>query len=146
MIGAAAVAEVLGGEETLHMRVRSAQELEAVVQRGLPVAALGQVVQRASANPDTRRALVAALIPEATLKRRRQRRVFTAAESERLERLARVVALATDAFGDAGDARQFLETAHPLLEGRSPAEAARTELGARRVEEILGRMTHGLPV
>jgi hypothetical protein len=47
-------------------------------------------------------------------------RVFTAAESERLERLARVVALATDAFGDADDARQFLETARPLLEGRAP--------------------------
>ena len=146
MIGAAAVAEVMGGEHTLHVRVRSAQDLEAAVQRGLPVATLGHIVERASANPDTRRALVAALIPEATLKRRRLGRTFTAAESERLERLARVVALATDAFGDEADARRFLETPHPLLEDRSPAEAARTELGARRVEEILGRMTHGVAV
>lgn len=146
MIGAAAIAEVMGGEDTLHTRVRSVQELEAVVQRGLPVATLGQIVRRASANPDTRRALVAALIPEATLKRRRRRRVFTAAESERLERLARVVALATDAFGDDDEARLFLETPHPLLENRSPAAAARTEIGARRVEELLGRITFGIPV
>ena len=146
MIGAAAIAAIMGGEATLRVQVRRARDLEAVVQRGLPVETLGEIVQRVSANPETRRALVAALIPEATLKRRRQGQLFTATESERLERLARVVALANDAFGDETDARLFLETSHPLLEGRSPAEAARTELGARRVEEILGRMTYGVAV
>lgn len=144
MIGAAAIAAVMGGEQTLNTRVRSAQELEAVVQQGLPIATLKYIVAQASDNPTTRRALTDALIPEATRKRRS--RVFTPAESERLERLARVIAFAGDAFGDDGDARLFLGQAHPLLEGRTPAEAARTELGARRVEEILGRMTYGVAV
>lgn len=36
-----------------------------------------------------------------------------------------------------GDAREFLSTPHPKLEGRTSLDVALTELGARRVEELL---------
>ena len=144
MVDAATVAEIMGGEQTLRVRVRSSGDLESAVRRGLPKAALRRIVERATRNPATRRSLMTSIVPPATYKRRRT--AFTATESERMERLARVVALAVDAFGDEDDARLFLETPHPLLEDRTPLDAARSELGARRVEEVLGRMQYGIAV
>jgi uncharacterized protein (DUF2384 family) len=35
-------------------------------------------------------------------------------------------------------------TAHPLLGGNKPLDVAMTELGARRVEELLWRLFYGM--
>jgi uncharacterized protein (DUF2384 family) len=35
---------------------------------------------------------------------------------------------------------------HPELQGKTPFDAALTEVGGRRVEEIIERALHGLPV
>lgn len=56
------------------------------------------------------------------------------------------MALAEAAFGSPQDARRFLAAPHPELDGDRPIDAARTELGARQIEEILWRMEYGLPV
>jgi uncharacterized protein (DUF2384 family) len=48
-------------------------------------------------------------------------------------------------WGDRSDARRFMTTPHPALRGRTPLDAALTELGARHVEEILDKIFHGLP-
>ncbi|MGH6809263.1 MAG: antitoxin Xre/MbcA/ParS toxin-binding domain-containing protein [Ensifer adhaerens] len=45
---------------------------------------------------------------------------------------------------DEEDARAFLNAAHPLLGGSKPLDAAMTELGARRVEELLRRLSYGM--
>jgi uncharacterized protein (DUF2384 family) len=34
---------------------------------------------------------------------------------------------------------------HPLLDGRTPLDVAMTELGARRVEELLWKLFYGVP-
>jgi uncharacterized protein (DUF2384 family) len=39
-----------------------------------------------------------------------------------------------------------MTTPHPLLEGRAPIEVAETELGARRVEDVLAALEYALPV
>lgn len=118
-------------------------ELEARVRDGLPKSALRAGVERAVGGADARRTLLARIIPEATYKRRRDR--LTPDESEKAERLARVVATATYVWDDAEDARAFLATPHALLEGRTPLDVALTELGARRVEELLWQLFYGLP-
>ncbi|HEX5724321.1 MAG TPA: MbcA/ParS/Xre antitoxin family protein, partial [Longimicrobiaceae bacterium] len=83
------------------------------------------------------------LVPRAT--RGRRRAALKPAESERVERLARVMALAEQVWEDTDDARAFLTAAHPLLDGRAPLELARTELGARQVEELLWKLEYSLP-
>jgi len=82
------------------------------------------------------------VVPEATYKRRAR---LTPAQSERTERLARVIATAEHVWGNRADAQAWLGKTHPELEGRSPLEAAMTELGARRAEELLGRLFYGIP-
>jgi putative toxin-antitoxin system antitoxin component (TIGR02293 family) len=104
---------------------------------------LKEGVEHATRSAEERRALLARIVPEATFKRRRYK--LSSDESEKTERLARIVATARYVWDDEADTREFLNTGHPLLEGRTPVEVALTELGARRVEELLWRLFYGLP-
>jgi len=83
------------------------------------------------------------VVPEATYKRRTR---LTPSESERTERLARVIAAAEYVWNDRDDAREWLTKPHPELENRPPLEAALTELGARRAEEVLDRLFYAFPL
>lgn len=135
--------EAVAGVMELQPIPHSLAELEARVRDGLPKSALRAGVEHATHGADARRALQARIIPEATYKRRRDR--LTPDESEKTERLARIVASASYAWNDEEDAREFLATPHPELEGRAPLDVALTELGARLVEELLWKLYYGLP-
>jgi len=126
------IADVMGGVAILGSSVHSAHDLEAVVETGLPKQALRLTLGRACASAKEARNMLYRVVPEATYKRRAR---LTPAQSERTERLARVIATAEHVWGKT----------HPELEGRSPLEAAMTELGARRAEELLGRLFYGIP-
>ena len=66
-------------------------------------------------------------------------------ESERLLRVSRVFERATALFdGDPADARRWLETPLPVLGDRRPLDMAMTEPGARGVEDLIGRIGHGI--
>ena len=143
MVIASRIADVLGGQHILGRRLGSIGALNDAVSRGLPKAALRQTASRIFAGKTEQKQLMNRIVPEATFKRRRDR--LSAAESERTERMARVVATAEFTWDSVKDARRFLTTAHPALGGKTPIDAAMTELGARQVEEILGKIFHGLP-
>jgi putative toxin-antitoxin system antitoxin component (TIGR02293 family) len=86
------------------------------------------------------------IISKATLSRRNRtaKRRLSREESDRLVRLARLWAFAVDVWGSAPAARRFLSEPHPLLGGRVPLDVAtETEIGARTVEELLGRLKYG---
>lgn len=121
---------------------RSFAELDDQVAEGLPKTALKAGVERLGRNTEERRALLHRLVPEATLKRRRER--LSAAESERTERIARVFATARHVWGADEEALAFLYAPHGMLGGRMPIEVALTELGARRVEALLWRLFYGI--
>lgn len=65
--------------------------------------------------------------------------------SERLDRLARMTALAEEVWEDPELAHEFLTSPQPQLGGARPADLARSDLGARQVEELLHRTQHSLP-
>ena len=134
---------VLGGQRVLGKTVTSLLELNDAVERGLPKATLRIVVQRVFPDASDQRAMMHRIVPEATYKRRRER--LSPAESERTERLARVVAIAEEVWQDRDQARRFLTTPHPEIGGKTPVDAALTELGARQAEEVMARIVYGLP-
>lgn len=138
------IAEVLGGQETLGRPVRSLYELSDVVEHGLPKRALKATASHVYDDAASQREFMYRVVPEATYKRRRER--LSPAESERTERLARVVALAEFVWDEPRAAREFLTRAHPLLRRRAPIDVALTEIGARMVEQLLVKVFHGLPV
>ena len=102
----------------LHPVPHTLAELEARVREGLPKSTLRTSVESAASRLDAQRALLAQIILEATYKRCRTR--LSRDESEKTERLARVVATAFHVWGNPEDARQFHATPHPPLEGRVP--------------------------
>ncbi len=132
------ISDVLGSRP-----LRSIFDLGVAVEQGLPKASLRHVAERVFDDAADQRAIMYRVVPEATYKRRRDR--LTAAESERTERLARVIAMAEEVWEDRSQAKRFLTTPHPELGGKAPIEAALTELGARQDEEIMARILYGLP-
>jgi putative toxin-antitoxin system antitoxin component (TIGR02293 family) len=143
MLEARRIGEVLGGSRLLHRRVSSLLELNGAIERGLPKETLRHVAARLFPDAAEQRALMYRIVPEATYKRRRDR--LSPAESEKTERLARVIAMAEDVWQDQDEVRRFLTAPHAELGGRSPLDTAMTELGAREVEEVMARIVYGLP-
>jgi len=60
-------------------------------------------------------------------------------------RATRVFAKALELFeGDRKAASEWMISALPALGGETPIDTARTELGARQVENLVGRLEHGV--
>jgi putative toxin-antitoxin system antitoxin component (TIGR02293 family) len=132
------IGQVMG----LRRRVDSVEQLEQQVEAGLPKAALGAVARHVYGSSPEAAALMQRVIPAATFHRRGE--ALKPQEGERVERLARVIATAEYVWDNADDARAFLSTGHAMLSGRRPIDVALTELGARRVENLLWSLFHGV--
>jgi putative toxin-antitoxin system antitoxin component (TIGR02293 family) len=65
--------------------------------------------------------------------------------TQELERLSRIIDLAVYVWNSEADAREFLDSTHPMLNGRTPLGVSATEVGARSVEELLLRIYFGIP-
>ena len=135
------VAATLGGERTLGARLASVGDLHEAVRRGLPREVVHELARAAAHGTDDRRRVAHLVASEATLKRSK---VLSPTASERAERLARVVALAHDAFGDPSQAQEWLHRPNAVL-GAAPIVLAVTDLGARQVEQVLANIEYGLP-
>lgn len=81
-----------------------------------------------------------------TLGRRQEEGHLTAAESDRLYRYAQLFERAVAVLGSEQKARTWLKKEQWALGDRTPLEIARYEPGAREVEDLLGRIEHGIPV
>ena len=137
-VGADKVAGLLGLERR---GIETNLQLATALEKGLPVGAFDRVCKLVAPDDPAMRDL---LVARATLARRKQQKRLSSHESEKVERLARVWAMAMDVWKEPDAARRFLGEPHAMLDGRTPREvAARTDLGARTVEQILGRLAYG---
>ncbi len=85
-------------------------------------------------------------IPSRTLTRRKERGTLEPEESDRLLRVSRVFGRAMELFeGDDDAARAWLFKGVPALGGRVPMDLAKSDVGAREVEDLIGRLEHGIP-
>jgi putative toxin-antitoxin system antitoxin component (TIGR02293 family) len=131
---------LMGG--AILLKINSVGELAEKVSEGLPKTALRNTVRHIFDTPAEANDLMYRIVPEATYKRRTR---LTATESERTERLARVITAAEVVWDDRAAAKDWLLTPHPELNGKKPLDAALSELGARQVEELLDRIYYGIP-
>lgn len=79
-----------------------------------------------------------------TYARRQKTGKLTAEESDRVWRVADLIARASQLLGDEIAAAEWLRTPAPALDGEAPLERASTEIGARDVEQLIGRLEHGI--
>ncbi len=80
----------------------------------------------------------------ATLHRRKNKGRLAAGESERLVRYQRLLERANEVFGGTEKAREWLNHPQAGLGNAVPIQFASTELGAREVENLLGRIEYGV--
>ena len=84
-------------------------------------------------------------IPERTMARRKAAGRLAPEESERLLRISGIFEKALELFeGDLEAAVNWLTTPKKALGNEQPLFYSRTELGAREVENLLGRIEHGV--
>jgi putative toxin-antitoxin system antitoxin component (TIGR02293 family) len=109
------------------------------VRRGLPVRAFA--ILREAINVPTERLARLVHIPVRTLARRQ---VFKVDESERIVRIGRLFQRASEVLGGEAEARRWLVQPQKALGNLIPLDYADTEPGAREVEDLLGRLEHGV--
>ena len=112
------------------------------VREGLPVSELNAL--RASLEISLEQLAGKLAISRATLQRRKVSGRLSADESDKLVRFSRLLQHATDVFGDEAKAREWLKLPQRGLGGAVPLDYAETELGAREVENLLGRIDYGV--
>ena len=114
--------------------------LIALIKAGLPVTEL-EALQNILNVPIDRLAPKLG-ISKATLHRRKLSGRLDAEESDRVVRFARLAGKALEVFEDPETARAWLASPQFGLGGEVPLDYANTELGAREVESLLGRIDH----
>lgn len=84
-------------------------------------------------------------VPARTFTRRKRSGRFQPDESDRVLRACRVFDLAVGLFeGNTGAARAWLASPQTGLGGTTPLDLASTEVGAREVEDLIGRLEYGV--
>jgi len=83
-------------------------------------------------------------ISRSTLQRRKAAGRLSPDESDKVLRFARLLEHATDVFGDVDKARAWLKHPQYGLGGAIPLDYAETEIGAREVDNLLGRIDYGV--
>jgi putative toxin-antitoxin system antitoxin component (TIGR02293 family) len=140
-VGTADLVQVLGGPGVLK-RVRTEEDLRERLREGLPYQAFEAL--RAAFDLSLRDLSAVLGVPERTLARRRTQRRLRPDESDRLVRLARIAAFAEDVLGGRRKAADWLRTPNRALGNEPPVARLDTDVGARQIEAVLGRISHGV--
>lgn len=136
-----AVIKELGGARTLGRSLTNDAEMCQAIREGFPSSVVERLMH---ASGLTLKELSEALdLSPRSLQRRRGTGRLARFESDRLYRLARIVALAQQYLGSQERAARWLKSPNRALGSRQPITAIDTELGARQVENILGRIAFG---
>lgn len=136
------VVSVLGGPKVLGRALRSPEDLATRVREGLPYSSLTAVMEQYGI---AREVLCAILhLSRRNLLRRREQSRLSADESDRLYRLARVLAHANRVFRDLEESAEWIQAPNPSLGKQQPLTLLDTDIGAQQVDDVLGRIEHGI--
>lgn len=113
-----------------------------VIEEGLPASVFAQI--RDDLDLTDKELAEIIRVPKSTLATRKKKGRFSFEESERLYRVQRLLTKAVDVFGAIEPARKWLTEKAYGLGDISPLEFAKTEIGAREVENLLGRIEYGV--
>ena len=120
----------------------TSSKLIKVLQAGLPVQELNDL--QATLEVPMEKLVPMLGISKATLHRRKAEGKLDPAESDRVVRFARLVGKAVEVLESEENARHWLTSPQYGLGGAVPLEYAETEVGAREVEDLLGRIDYGV--
>jgi putative toxin-antitoxin system antitoxin component (TIGR02293 family) len=118
-------------------------KMAALVDHGIPAHVALDLAKRLGLSQERLSELI--YLPKRTLRRRvEEREVLKQDESERVLRLLRLYDRAVEVFADEERAARWFSSHPKALGGKTPLEFMKTEPGARWIEEVLGRIEHGV--
>jgi putative toxin-antitoxin system antitoxin component (TIGR02293 family) len=120
----------------------TASRMIAAIRTGLPIRELDEL--REKLNMPMEKLTAKLGISKATLHRRKATGRLGPEESDRLLRFARLLGRAVEVLESEQNARAWLSSPQVGLGGEVPLDYAETELGAREVEDLLGRIEYGV--
>lgn len=127
---------------SLGLRPRDNDELIACIKEGFPVSAFIKLRDELCLTEARLSDIIR--IPARTLARRKKEGVLTPAQSENVLRIAGLYEKACELLGQHALARKWLNSPKRALGGKTPLEYADTEVGAREVEHLIGRLEYGV--
>lgn len=128
---------------SLGLSALSTDELIRAVQHGFSFKSLETFSAETGFAPTEIASIVG--IPERTLARRKSSGRLSPDESERLLRVSSIFEKASALFeGDVEETLAWLTQPKKALGNKVPLSYSRTELGAREVENLIGRLEHGV--
>ncbi len=128
--------------KSIGIKSKNIDALITSIKDGLPVQSLSLLSVNLGV-PEKRIAL-SVNIPQRTLTQRKKEGRFKPDESERVFRLVRLYEKAVGVFDDASAAQKWFNSRVKGLGNKTPLEYADTEVGAREVEDMLGRIEDGV--
>jgi len=117
-------------------------DLLAEVERGLPIKAYVTLAKTLGLTPAEEDRLLHVSLR--TRVRWKQRSRIDPAASDRVVRVARILALATDVLENRSHAVAWLREPSDVLSGRTPLQAISSDFGAEKVTNLLHQMEYGV--
>jgi putative toxin-antitoxin system antitoxin component (TIGR02293 family) len=142
MLSTNKIIQVLGGKSVLKRNISSETQLREAVREGLPYESLAIVVEKLGIKGDKVAEVIQ--LPLRTIARRKKEKRLEPDESDRVVRLARIGAMAAYVLGNEQKASVWLHERNRALGGIAPLDILDTDIGTRQVEEVLGRIEHGV--
>lgn len=126
--------------KTHKMKANHPTELVRRIQKGLPYSELKALRKQLDLPLDDLASKLS--ISRATLHRRKGGGRLSAEESDKVVRFSRLLEHAANVFGNIEKARAWLKFPQYGLGGAVPLDYAKTEVGAREVDNLLGRIDY----
>ena len=137
------LAHVLGGKAAIAAEPATPGEWVARIQAGLP-AASAFAFKKALDLTNHELASVLGVSSRTLARLGSAKSRLDLVSGDRLVRSARLFAIAMDVLEESQAAARWLKSPQRALGGAVPLELAQTDVGARSVEALLGRMEHGV--
>jgi putative toxin-antitoxin system antitoxin component (TIGR02293 family) len=133
---------LLGGKKVLGFDIRSTEDAINVLKQGIPAGAMGELISHLAISQNEFSEITG--IAKRTMARRMGKERLKPEESNRVYRVANIVALTEEVFGDNEKSRAWLSRPNRALGGMAPLKMLDTDIGTEEVKKVLGRIVHGV--
>ena len=137
------ILNALGGRATMAHEPTTPGEWVSRIEEGLPLAS-AVALKEALKITNAELAAMLGISPRALARLDPAKSRLDLVSGDRLVRVARLLAIAAEVLEDVDSAVRWLKSPQAALGGAIPLQRAATDVGAREVETLLGRMEHGV--
>lgn len=142
MLSIEKIANSLGGKTILGQSLFSTIDLVDLVHKGLPASSASFVLKEGILS---RAEFYKLVVSDRTFVRRLKEKRLSSDESDKLTRFVRIRAFAIEVLGSEEEANLWLRENNNLLNDMQPIDLLDTDSGSQLVENMLGRIAHGIP-